>query len=143
MVFTICFSTRFTAYTICQVAEYVADLKGHRNHIWIHIVYEKTVHSGILNSALIWAWKNEVVEIECNRCSIGINKDIKNCAVCFSCCRYNMGQGGIHVCCSWSPRSGLCQTRPSEDSSHNSGQFGPVRPQVPGSMAEETWRMGE
>lgn len=61
---------------------------------------------------------------------------------CVSSFRYNLGQGGFHVCSSWSSGSGLCQTRTSDHRSHLSGQSGTVCPQVPGPLAEETRRMG-
>lgn len=58
-------------------------------------------------------------------------------------CRYNVGQGGVHVRCSGSPGSGLCQTWTSVHSAHHRGQPGTVRPQVSSFLAEETRGMGE
>lgn len=63
--------------------------------------------------------------------------------VCVPGCRYNMGEGGVHVCSGRSPGSGLCQTRTSIHGSHHSGQLRAVCPQVSGPVAEETGRMGE
>ncbi|KAM4605124.1 uncharacterized protein ACJ7VT_017410 isoform 1-T1 [Polymixia lowei] len=56
--------------------------------------------------------------------------------------RHNMGEGGVCVCSSWGSCGRLCQTRPSGHGVHLGGQPGPVCPQIPGVLAEETGRMG-
>lgn len=54
-----------------------------------------------------------------------------------------MGQSGVHVRSSWSPGSGLCPARPPDHGAHLGGQSGTFCAQVPGSLAEETGRMGK
>ncbi|KAM4605126.1 bcl-2-related ovarian killer protein homolog A-like isoform 3-T3 [Polymixia lowei] len=63
-----------------------------------------------------------------------LNRDLLN--------RHNMGEGGVCVCSSWGSCGRLCQTRPSGHGVHLGGQPGPVCPQIPGVLAEETGRMG-